>query len=50
MYVATLIANPNVKNLNADIASEAMTALQGTEFSWLAGGIAADMPIETNAR
>jgi phosphoserine phosphatase len=46
MYVATLIANPNVKNLNAAIASEAMTALQGTEFSWLAGGIAADIPLK----
>lgn len=47
MYVATLIANPENKNLNAAIASEAMTALGGTEFSWLAGGIAADVPLET---
>jgi phosphoserine phosphatase len=45
MYVATLIANPEIKNLNAAIASEAMTALGGTEFSWLAGGIAADVPL-----
>jgi phosphoserine phosphatase len=47
MFVATLIANPENKNLNAAIASEAMTALKGTEFSWLAGGIAADVPLET---
>jgi phosphoserine phosphatase len=47
MYVATLIASPELKNLNAAIASEAMTALHGTEFSWLAGGIAADIPLQT---
>lgn len=45
MYVATLIANPKVKNLSAAIASEIMTALKGAEFAWLAGGIAADISL-----
>jgi phosphoserine phosphatase len=47
MYVATLIANPEKQNLSASIASDAMTKLGGTEFSWLAGNVAADIPVET---
>jgi phosphoserine phosphatase len=46
MYVATLIANPKIKDLSAAIASETMTAIGGAEFAWLAGGIAADIPLE----
>lgn len=46
MYVATLIANHQKQNLSASIASEFMTKLGGKEFSWLAGNVAADIPLE----
>ncbi len=48
MYVATLIANPKSENLTAAIASDAMTELGASEFAWLAGGIAVDVPLEQN--
>ena len=47
MFTATLIANPKIKNLSGAIASTAMTDLGSTEFAWLAGGIAVDIPLST---
>jgi phosphoserine phosphatase len=45
MFVATLIANPETKDLSATIASKAMEKMGGTEFTWLSGSIAADIPL-----
>ena len=47
--VATLIANPNTKDLSPELAEMARAATGATSIIWLAEGIACDLPLAEGA-
>ena len=47
MYVATLIANSNNKNLSALILKQVVNDLGGAQYNILADNIAIDIPLQS---